>query len=29
MREHATQGALVATVLAGGLARILKRGRGQ
>ncbi|HEX3831923.1 MAG TPA: hypothetical protein VHW04_08125 [Solirubrobacteraceae bacterium] len=29
MREHATQGALVATVLAGGLVRILRRGRGQ
>jgi hypothetical protein len=28
MREHATQGALLATVLAGGLVRILKRGRG-
>ncbi len=27
MREHAAQGALVATVLAGGLVRILKRGR--
>ena len=27
VREHATQGALVATVLAGGLVRILKRGR--
>jgi hypothetical protein len=29
IREHATQGALVATVLAGGLVRILRRGRGQ
>jgi hypothetical protein len=29
LREHATQGALVATVLAGGLLRILKRGRGR
>jgi hypothetical protein len=29
MREHATQGALVATVLAGGVVRILRRGRGQ
>jgi hypothetical protein len=29
VREHATQGALVATVLAGGLVRILKRGRGR
>jgi hypothetical protein len=29
MREHATQGALVATVLAGGLVRILRRGRGR
>jgi hypothetical protein len=29
MREHATQGALVATVLAGGLVRIFKRGRGR
>lgn len=28
-REHATQGALVATVLAGGLVRIIKRGRGR
>jgi hypothetical protein len=27
-REHATQGALAATVIAGGLARALKRGRG-
>lgn len=29
MHEHATQGALVATVLAGGLVRILRRGRRQ
>jgi hypothetical protein len=28
-REHATQGALVATVIAGGLVRMLKRGRGR
>jgi hypothetical protein len=27
VREHATQGALVATVLAGGLVRVLRRGR--
>jgi hypothetical protein len=29
LREHATQGTLVATVLAGGLVRILRRGRGR
>ena len=28
-REHATQGALVATVIAGGLVRALRRGRGR
>jgi hypothetical protein len=29
LREHATQGALLATVVAGGLARVLKGGRGR